>query len=146
LFSPFEPAIAMPFIYNRSVYFRDTDAAGVVYFAQVLVICHEAYEASLAAFGVNLRTFFQNSELAIPITHASVDFLRPIYCGDRLLVYLTPQLSSETEFQVKYALFVDQQDKPVSQALTRHVCIHPTQRRRKPLSEEMQRWCQTCQG
>jgi hypothetical protein len=39
----------MPFSYVRTVRLADTDAAGVVYFARTLSICHEAYEAALAA-------------------------------------------------------------------------------------------------
>ena len=34
----------MAFAYYYTVRFQDTDAAGVVYFANVLRICHEAYE------------------------------------------------------------------------------------------------------
>ena len=48
----------MPFEYPRTIRFADTDAAGVVYFAQILSICHEAYEASLQASGIELRQFF----------------------------------------------------------------------------------------
>jgi 1,4-dihydroxy-2-naphthoyl-CoA hydrolase len=66
----------MPFTYLRTVHFQDTDAAGVVYFANVLAMCHEAYEASLAASGINLKAFFSNPEVAFPIIHASVDFYR----------------------------------------------------------------------
>jgi len=36
----------MPFTYSRTVHFADTDAAGVVFFANFLAICHEAYEES----------------------------------------------------------------------------------------------------
>ena len=50
----------MSFYYRRIVHFQDTDAAGVVYFVNVLAICHEAYEASLAAFDINLKVFFSN--------------------------------------------------------------------------------------
>ncbi|MDJ0549913.1 MAG: 1,4-dihydroxy-2-naphthoyl-CoA hydrolase, partial [Microcystis aeruginosa] len=32
--------------YERLIYLADTDAAGVVYFAHLLSICHEAYEFS----------------------------------------------------------------------------------------------------
>ena len=38
----------MPFSYSRSVRFADTDAAGVVFFANYLALCHEAYEEALA--------------------------------------------------------------------------------------------------
>jgi 1,4-dihydroxy-2-naphthoyl-CoA hydrolase len=32
----------MPFSHHRTVRFADTDAAGVVFFARTLAICHEA--------------------------------------------------------------------------------------------------------
>ena len=43
------------FDYRRRIYLGDTDAAGVVYFAKGLEICHEAYEESLAKAGINLN-------------------------------------------------------------------------------------------
>ena len=76
----------MSFSYQRIIRFQDTDAAGVVYFANVLAMCHEAYEESLAASGINLKAFFSNSDIAIPIVHASVDFFRPMFCGDKIYI------------------------------------------------------------
>ncbi len=69
----------MGFIYQRVVRFQDTDAAGVVYFANILAICHEAYEASLADSGINLRLFFGGGNIAVPITHSSADFFVPYF-------------------------------------------------------------------
>lgn len=95
----------MSFTYQRIVRFQDTDAAGVVYFANVLAICHEAYEASLAASGIDLNTFFRGTDVAIPIVHASVDFMRPLRCGDRLEIHLTPTPLSSSEFAIAYRVF-----------------------------------------
>jgi 1,4-dihydroxy-2-naphthoyl-CoA hydrolase len=78
--------LALSFTYHRTIRFSDTDAAGVVYFAKVLSICHEGYEASLAASGINLHSFFNNETVAIPIIHASVDFWRPMFCGDSIII------------------------------------------------------------
>ncbi len=119
----------MPFIYQRTVRFSDTDAAGVFYFANVLTICHEAYEASLAATGVDLRVFFSGAEVALPIAHASVDFFRPMFCGDRLEVHLSPKLLQESEFELAYEVFLEGKlERSVSKATTRHVCIDPVTR------------------
>jgi 1,4-dihydroxy-2-naphthoyl-CoA hydrolase len=131
----------MSFTYFRTVRFQDTDAAGVVYFANVLTICHEAYEASLAEAGIDLRVFFSGAQIAVPIVHASVDFLRPMFCGDRLLVRLAPQSVKESEFLVTYQLFfVNKQEPMISRALTRHVCIDPHTRTRQNLPVELTRW------
>lgn len=45
------------YIYKRIIRFQDTDAAGVVYFANILAMGHEAYEASLNQVEINLKSF-----------------------------------------------------------------------------------------
>jgi 1,4-dihydroxy-2-naphthoyl-CoA hydrolase len=131
----------MPFTYTRTVRFQDTDAAGVVYFANVLAMCHEAYEASLTASGINLKAFFSNPDRAIPIIHASVDFYRPIFPGDRLIIQVTPKQVSADEFEISYQVFSGEiGGKSAAKALTKHVCIDAVSRTRKQLSEELIQW------
>ena len=131
----------MPFSYTRTVRFQDTDAAGVVYFANVLAMCHEAYEASLAASGINLRAFFSNPEVAFPIIHASVDFYRPMFAGDRLTIQLTSKQVTGDEFEIAYQVFSGEvAGKSAAKALTKHVCINAISRNRKQLSEELMQW------
>ncbi|CBN54102.1 MULTISPECIES: acyl-CoA thioesterase [Kamptonema] len=131
----------MPFTYFRIVRFQDTDAAGVVYFANVLAICHEAYEASLAASAINLKVFFSNPKVAIPIVHASVDFYRPMFCGNELAIDLTPQQLANDEFEITYQIFSNEvADRCAAKAITKHVCIDATTRKRQPLSQELIQW------
>ena len=131
----------MPFSHNRTVRFQDTDAAGVVYFANVLSICHEAYEASLAASGINLKSFFNNPTAAIPIIHASVDFLRPMFCGDKLLIHLTPQQLGENKFEIAYQIVeASSSEQQLAKAITKHVCINPITRTRTQLPEAITQW------
>lgn len=139
----------MPFSYQRIIHFQDTDAAGVVYFANVLAICHEAYEASLAASGIDLNSFFRNPSQAIPVTHAEVDFFRPMFCGDRQQITLTPKQLSDSEFEIAYQILPTTSEplaavasKPSARALTRHVSIDLTHRTRQPVSVEMLQWLQ----
>jgi 1,4-dihydroxy-2-naphthoyl-CoA hydrolase len=132
----------MPFTYTRTVHFQDTDAAGVVYFANVLAMCHEAYEASLAASGINLKAFFSNPEVAFPIIHASVDFYRPMFAGDRLMIQLTPKQVTGDEFEIAYQVFLvgEVAGRSAAKALTKHVCIDAVSRTRKQLSEDLMQW------
>lgn len=131
----------MPFSYQRVVRFQDTDAAGVVYFANVLGMCHEAYEASLMAAGIDLKRFFKGEMVAIPVVHASVDFFRPLHCGDRLEICLTPRLLSESEFEIGFEVFLEERrEKAASKAQTRHVCIDPGNRSRTALPDSIRNW------
>ncbi|MBH8551574.1 acyl-CoA thioesterase [Nostocaceae cyanobacterium CENA357] len=128
----------MPFTYNRTIRFHDTDAAGVVYFANVLSICHEAYEESLAASGINLKGFFTNASVGFPIVHANADFLRPMYCGENLTISLIPQKLSVDKFEINYE--VTNTDVLVAKAITRHVCIDVSSRSKQELPDEMIEW------
>lgn len=131
----------MQFIYHRTVRFQDTDAAGVVYFANVLSICHEAYEASLAIFGIELQLFFTNPTIAIPIIHASVDFRRPMYCGDQLQIELISQQLDEHKFEITYLIIaISLPQKPLATALTRHICIEVESKTRTLLPEQIRQW------
>jgi 1,4-dihydroxy-2-naphthoyl-CoA hydrolase len=130
----------MSFTYTRTIYFQDTDAAGVVYFANVLAICHEAYEESLAASSINLKLFFSSQDVAIPIVHASIDFIKPLFCGDKILIYLSPKYLTEHSFEIGYNVILDQTEKLLATAITKHVCIDKLSRSRKELPGEITQW------
>jgi 1,4-dihydroxy-2-naphthoyl-CoA hydrolase len=131
----------MSFTYNRTVRFQDTDAARVVYFTNVLGICHEAYEESLEASSINLKDFFINPSVAFPIIHASVDFLRPMFVGDKLLISLIPQKIGVDKFEITYEISVG--EMIVAKAITRHVCIDVSSRSKQKLPDEIIKWLET---
>ncbi len=121
----------MAFSYYRTIYLADTDAAGVIYFTNALKICHEAYEAWLTEIGISLPQMLIERTMAIPIVHADIDFLRPIFCGDQLQIYLEPELIQDHEFLINYQVFAQKfLNKPLAIAKTKHVCINPQTRNR----------------
>ena len=133
------------FEYRRTIRFHETDGAGVLYFANGLVLCHEAYEASLSAAGIDLKGFFpagnlQAIERAYPIVHASLDFFRPLSCGDEVAIRVTPRQLDESTFEIEYGLYLPTREKPAAQALTRHVCILAEQRTRTALPVDVLTW------
>ena len=120
----------MHFVYRRVIRFQETDAAGVMYFANLLALCHEAYEASLAEAGVDLKHFFSSSsEVAVPIVHAEADFYQPLFCGDAIAISLLPRQLNPQSFEVAYTITAqsatpaEANQKLLARALTRHVCI-----------------------
>jgi 1,4-dihydroxy-2-naphthoyl-CoA hydrolase len=132
------------FVYQRTIRFQDTDAAGVVYFANVLAICHEAYEASLADAGINLRDFFGGSAIAVPIVHAEVDFMQPMFCGERYTIQIQPTQLSDSKFEIVYQIVpVETVESIVSRASTVHVAIDAATRRRTDLPVPLVQWLQS---
>lgn len=135
----------MAFSYSRTVYLADTDAAGVVYFASVMNMCHEAYEESLAKAGINWHQFLTNSMVAIPIVHAEVSFFRPMFCGDKLLIQLVSKQINDHKFAIDYQIFsTSSSKKPLAQGHTKHTCINTQTRDKANLPEFISQWLQDC--
>jgi 1,4-dihydroxy-2-naphthoyl-CoA hydrolase len=135
----------MSFSYNYTIQFRDTDAAGVGYFASIVSICHVAYEASLIETGIDLKLFVSNPEFAVPITHVAADFLRPLYCGDRVTISLTPQEIDRGKFEINYQILaIDPQSVDLqilaATATTKHVVIDPQTRKRQDAPGSIAQW------
>ncbi|MBE9126274.1 1,4-dihydroxy-2-naphthoyl-CoA hydrolase, partial [Coleofasciculus sp. LEGE 07081] len=73
--------------------------------------------------------------------HTSVDFFYPLFCGDRVLILLTPQHLSESKFEIVYKLTAaSQSHQQLAKAVTRHVCIEPMTRTKTQLPESVMKW------
>ena len=121
--------------YSRTIRLVDTDAAGVIYFASLLSICHEAYEDRLIQSGINLKTFFRETDAALPIVHGEIDFFQPLFCGDRITIQVIPTKINDHSFEISYQIFLAQSpDKKIAQGKTKHVCINPLSRQKISLS------------
>jgi 1,4-dihydroxy-2-naphthoyl-CoA hydrolase len=131
----------MPFRYTRTIHFPDTDAAGVVFFPNYLSICHEAYEEALAGAGIELRTFFADSGTVVPVSRSNAEYLRPLYCGDKVQVTVTPTALSQDSFQIDFQMLrLGKPDKLAATVRTQHVCISSQTRSRAPLPEALSKW------
>jgi 1,4-dihydroxy-2-naphthoyl-CoA hydrolase len=131
----------MPFTYERTIHFPDTDAAGVVFFANYLSICHEAYEEALNAAGIDIRSFFSDTGVVVPISKSSADYLRPLFCGDKLKVTLRPTPLSGDTYCIEYEMLrVGRPDKLAASVKTCHVCIDSKTRERVPLPPALAAW------
>ncbi|WP_216903984.1 thioesterase family protein [Synechococcus sp. CCY 9618] len=146
---PAEPASSPPvarrddwLLLCRTVRFGETDAAGVMHFHQLLHWCHVAYEESLERFGVASDTVFptpgRTLAVALPIVHASADYLRPLVCGDPLAIELQPRPLDGSSFEVRYRFC--REGIEAARGLTRHVAIETASRRRTTLPDAISQW------
>lgn len=134
----------MPFTHRRTIRLADTDAAGVVFFARTLILCHEAYEASLAAAGLDLKQFLGGADLIVPISRSQADYLRPLYCGDEVKISVKPSQLSETAFAIDYEITkLGRPEKLAARVRTEHVASSIAKRERVPLSTALLGWVKT---
>lgn len=92
----------------------------------------------LEIFGINIKDFFSKSAIAYPIIHADVDFFRPIHCGDKLEVKLMPQKITQDKFEIYYEIGIV--DVVLAKAMTRHVCIDISTRKKIQFPDAMGNW------
>jgi 1,4-dihydroxy-2-naphthoyl-CoA hydrolase len=132
----------MPFSYHRTIHLSDTDAAGVVFFARLLAICHEAYEEALAAAGIELNGFFRDNAVGVPITSSEASYLRPLAAGDRVRVTVAPGILTENSFEIRFEIVKlgPRTEKLAVRARTEHVCIDAKTRGRRPLPPGVAAW------
>lgn len=131
----------MPFAYLRTVRLADTDAAGVVYFARTLSLCHEAYEASLEAAGIDLNDLLGAAGIVVPIAKSEAEYLRPLQTRDKLRISVTPAPISENAFALRFEIVkLGSVDKIAARVRTEHVCTSPAKRARAPLPPALQAW------
>jgi 1,4-dihydroxy-2-naphthoyl-CoA hydrolase len=131
----------VPFTHQRTIRFADTDAAGVVYFANTLSICHEAYEESLIAAGIELNSFFKSANVIVPIAKSEADYRRPLACGDRVRISVAPAALSENSYEVRFEMTrLGTPEKVAAVVRTEHVCLDASTRKRVALPPQLAAW------
>ena len=77
---------AQPFSFPVRVYYEDTDAAGVVYYANYLKFMERARTEWLTALGFELDALEREHRIAFVVHHADIRFHLPARLGERLTV------------------------------------------------------------
>lgn len=74
------------FMHTQRVYWEDTDAGGIVYYANYLKFLERARTEWLRAHGFDQHELARSEGLAFVVRAVSVDFLRPARLDDLILV------------------------------------------------------------
>ncbi len=94
------------YVHETRVRLRDTDAAGVVYFASMLALASEAFEAFLIEHNETISELL-DAQVVTPVYHASCDYHRPVRAGDLLRIEMLAievrQQSFSLEFRIQQA-------------------------------------------
>jgi len=78
--------IAEPFLWPVRVYYEDTDAAGVVYYANYLRFMERARTEWLRAMGFEQSELAESHGVAFVVRSAAIDYLAPGRFNDELQV------------------------------------------------------------
>ena len=114
-------AATQPYFWNVRVYYEDTDAAGVVYYANYLKYLERARTEWLAAAGVTLSALEIEHNAVFVVHRLEIDYRRPARLGDSLTVSLAPV--ERTRVRLVVAQDILRNDELISSARVTLACL-----------------------
>ena len=133
------------FEHQFRVRFQHTDPAGIVFFANILVYCHEAYEEFLRAGGMPLEEFIGRRDHVLPLGHAEATFKRPFRAGQLVKVRLSVGRVGDRSFRIEYDLF-GEEGEHLATAATVHVSVDPKTGRSTGIDPRLRAWLEKYAG
>jgi 1,4-dihydroxy-2-naphthoyl-CoA hydrolase len=126
------------FTYHHRIQLHHTDAYSIIFFANQLQFCHDAFQAMLAHLGFPLPMTRQEVASMLVIVHVESDYQVPVHVGDELVIELRVKKIGTTSLMMNYTL-INQYRKQVGTAQTVHVNIDTKTSVKVPLSDGMRR-------
>lgn len=103
------------------IYYEDTDAGGVVYYANYLKYLERGRTEFIRALGVEQRELARETGLAFAVRSLSAEFLKPAVLDDELVV--TTAVEALGRAQVSFAQSIARGDEALLTATVRVACL-----------------------
>jgi acyl-CoA thioester hydrolase len=103
------------------IYWEDTDAGGVVYYANYLKFMERCRTDWLRFLGVDQRLLRSQRQLQFAVVNLEVDFLRPAILNDEILV--TAELVRLSGATILFKQTIRRDDVQLIDATTRVACL-----------------------
>lgn len=122
---------------KRVIHLQDTDATGVLYFAQQLRLALEVFEDFLHAKGQPLSALISDKPYLMPIVHAEADYSSALMVGDALVIELTCEKMGTSSFTLGYRYLDETSQEEKGRATLVHVTTSKETRRAIPIPKEL---------
>jgi 1,4-dihydroxy-2-naphthoyl-CoA hydrolase len=120
------------FVHRMTVQLHHTDAFGIIFFANQLVFCHDAFQAFLLEIGVALPPRRPQAGPMLVVVHADSEYTAAMAFGDRLDIAVTVSAIGTTSLTMAF-LLRNQHQIVVGSARTVHVTIDAATNLKTPL-------------
>lgn len=126
------------FRHPYTVALHDSDAAGIMFSANLIRIFHQGYEAMMTWIGFGMGSLLKKRTLGLPIVHVEGDFLKPLHVGDEVDVTVRVGQIGESSYRIDYEL-IGRDGVRYASGNTVHVCVDPKDRTPIPVPEDFKR-------
>jgi acyl-CoA thioester hydrolase len=128
---PASPRFSVPF----RVYWEDTDAGGVVYYANYLKFMERCRTDWLRALGIDQLRLRAERQLQFAVVSITVDFMRPAVLNDEILV--TAELERLSGATIAFKQTIMRADAQLIDASTRVACLDSGTLRPRPIPKDL---------
>jgi acyl-CoA thioester hydrolase len=123
------------FVLPLRVYYEDTDAAGVVYYANYLRYVERARTEWLRALGFEQAGLAQERGIAFAVRSLSAEYLKPARLDDALDI--VSELDSVGRAQIVFAQKAERQGEVLFAATVRVACIDAVRLKAAPIPNDI---------
>jgi acyl-CoA thioester hydrolase len=123
------------FSFKYRVYWEDTDAGGVVYYANYLKYMERCRTEWLRALGIDQGRLRLERQIQFAITQVAVDFLTPAILDDEIVVTATLDRLGGATFWFKQGIW--RGDTQLIDATTRVACLDSSTLRPRAIPKDL---------
>ena len=111
------------FAHETAIRLHHTDAAGVMFYARLFELMHEAFEEMLDQIGYPLPEDLADADIGYPIVHAEAHYRQPMRLGNRVTVHIDVLEIRPHSFMLQYR-FALPDGRVAAKARTAHAAVH----------------------
>jgi acyl-CoA thioester hydrolase len=123
------------FSYRCSIYWEDTDAGGVVYYANYLKFMERCRTEWLRALGIDQQRLRAERALQFVVVNVQVDFLRPAVLHDEIIV--TAELQRLTGATIVFKQTITRGALQLIDATARVACLDSGTLKPRPIPKDL---------
>jgi len=124
------------FTWKVRVYYEDTDAGGVVFYANYLRFMERARTEWLRSIGFEHETLINKYGVLFAVRSVTIDYKKPARLDD--LISITSQLISNRGASINFGqLIKNEADELLAQAEIKVACLNATTMKASPMPKEL---------
>ena len=112
----------MPHNYSIRIYYEDTDAGGVVYYANYLKFAERARTEFLRSLGFSQRQLATNENTLFVVHHANLQLIKPAFLDDEITITTAVTLKRSTSLEFTQVFY--RAENIISKALVEVVAVN----------------------
>lgn len=114
---------------QRSLRFRESDPAQIMFFGNMLGICHDAFEDFLSSLKIPWESYFASADFIVPIRKTECEFFLPVRAGQTYQIEVKVRHLGDSSFTMAFT-FLNEKNERMAEALISHVFVDAKTKRK----------------